>query len=99
MDFRGHNCKFAAPVHLSARYRHVIGTFPALLIVCWHVVGTHIMLRNVLSSTGGAQLISIDIDTQINFAANKFWFSKTIGLDFSHDAWNTAAPVFDEIQK
>ena len=48
------------------------------------------MLRNVLSSTGSIQLVTIDIDTQINFTADEFWLSKTIGFDFSHDARNTA---------
>ena len=67
-----------------------------LLFICWHFVGTHIMLRNVLSSTGGIQLVTIDIDTQINFAADKFGLTKTIGLDFSHDAWNTAAPMLNK---
>ena len=76
--------------------RHFIGTFPALLIVCRHFVGTHVMLRNVLSSTGGIQLVTIDIDTQINFTADKFWLSKTIGFDFSHDAWYTAAPMLNK---
>mgnify|MGYP000302087297 CR=1 FL=1 len=55
------------------------------------------MLRNVLSSTGGIQLVTIDIDTQINFTADEFWLSKTIGFDLSHDARNTTAPAFDEI--
>lgn len=54
------------------------------------------MLRNVLSSTGGIQLVTIDIDTQINFTADEFWLSKTIGFDFSHDAWDAAASVFDK---
>ena len=63
--------------------RHFVGTFPELLIVCRHFVGTQIVLRNTLSSSDGVQLVSIDIDTQINFAADKFWITKTIGLDFS----------------
>lgn len=54
------------------------------------------MLRNVLNSTGGIQLVMIDIDTQINFTADKFWISKTIGFDFSHDARNTTAPMLNK---
>ena len=67
-----------------------------LLFICRHFIGTHIMLRNVLSSTGGIQLVSIDIDTQINFTADEFWLSKTIGFDLSHDARNTTAPMLNK---
>ena len=76
--------------------RRFIGTLSALYRHCSLFVGIHIMLRNVLSSTGGIQLVTIDIDTQINFTADKFWISKTIGFDFSHDARNTTAPMLNK---
>ena len=85
-------------VEFSAENRFV-GTLTALCRHCSSFVGTHIILRNVLSSAGSIQLGSIDIDTQINFAADKFGLTKTIGLDFSHDAWNTAAPMLNKKRK